>query len=389
MEVMTPVVAAETASASASASSGSDEEDTTTTSVPKLTNKQRLGYAFARAEAKQINGARKTTGGKAPRRTLSAKVPRRVAVDVQDAEAKSSKKKPVTGALPKKTKPATGGVKKPHRYRPGTVALREIRRYQKSTDLLIRKLPFNRLVREIAQDFQTQLQFQGSAIFALQEAAESYLVSLFEDTNLCAIHAKRVTIMPKDIVLARRIRGDNEKFTPMTASKKTNAQNFAEVSEQARKLQKAQNNEDADAARKLKKTQKDAAAFQRAREKTNAMKEASGMSGFEVAKTQVNPLAALTAIKNVVSMDFEAKEVEAEEQAKTASAASPVPASAPMADDASASASASGSGSASAPASVAAAAKKAKKTGSRVDRDIAAQAVVLSGRRHPRISPVH
>ena len=90
----------------------------------------------------------------------------------------------------------------------GTVALREIRKYQKSTDLLIRKLPFQRLVREIAQDFKTDLRFQSSAVLALQEAAEAYLVGLFEDTNLCAIHAKRVTIMPKDIQLARRIRGE-------------------------------------------------------------------------------------------------------------------------------------------------------------------------------------
>ena len=101
-----------------------------------------------------------------------------------------------------------GGVQKPHRFRPGTVALREIRRYQKSTELLIRKLPFQRLVREIAQDFKTDLRFQASALMALQEAAEAYLVGLFEDTNLCAIHAKRVTIMPKDIQLARRICGE-------------------------------------------------------------------------------------------------------------------------------------------------------------------------------------
>ncbi|KAI1239062.1 hypothetical protein IHE44_0012170 [Lamprotornis superbus] len=84
----------------------------------------------------------------------------------------------------------------------------EIRRYQKSTELLIRKLPFQRLVREIAQDFKTDLRFQSSAVMALQEASEAYLVGLFEDTNLCAIHAKRVTIMPKDIQLARRIRGE-------------------------------------------------------------------------------------------------------------------------------------------------------------------------------------
>ena len=127
--------------------------------------------------------ARKSTGGKAPRKQLATKAAR-------------------------KSAPATGGVKKPHRYRPGTVALREIRKYQKSTELLIRKLPFQRLVREIAQDFKTDLRFQGSAVLALQEAAEAYLVGLFEDTNLCAIHAKRVTIMPKDIQLARRIRGE-------------------------------------------------------------------------------------------------------------------------------------------------------------------------------------
>ncbi|VDP78166.1 unnamed protein product [Echinostoma caproni] len=112
------------------------------------------------------------------------------------------------GCSSRKSAPATGDVKKPHRYRPGTVALREIRRYQKSTELLIRKLPFQRLVREIAQDFKTDLRFQSSAVSALQEASEAYLVGLFEDTNLCAIHAKRVTIMPKDIQLARRIRDE-------------------------------------------------------------------------------------------------------------------------------------------------------------------------------------
>ncbi|XP_074253185.1 histone H3.3A-like [Saimiri boliviensis] len=111
--------------------------------------------------------ARKSTGGKAPRKQLATKAAR-------------------------KSVPSTGGVKKPHRYRPGTVALREIRRYQKSTELLIRKLPFQCLVREIAQDFKTDLRFQRAAI----------------NTSLCAIHAKRVTITPKDIQLARRIRGE-------------------------------------------------------------------------------------------------------------------------------------------------------------------------------------
>ena len=84
----------------------------------------------------------------------------------------------------------------------------DIRRYQKSTELLIRKLPFQRLVREIAQNYKTNLRFQTSAVMALQEATEAYLVGLFDDTNICAIHAKRVTIMPKDLQLARRIRGE-------------------------------------------------------------------------------------------------------------------------------------------------------------------------------------
>ena len=130
--------------------------------------------------------ARKSTGGKAPRKQLAST---------------SGKKSP----------PAAAGVKKPHRYKPGTVALREIRKYQKSTELLIRKLPFQRLVREIAQDFKADLRFQSKAILALQEAAESYLIGLLEDTNLCAIHAKRVTIMPKDVNLARRIRPNDSK----------------------------------------------------------------------------------------------------------------------------------------------------------------------------------
>ncbi len=105
----------------------------------------------------------------------------------------------------------SGGVKKPGKWRPGTVALREIRKYQKTTELLIRKLPFQRLVREIAQDLKIgndDWRFQSAAIGALQEATEAYLVGLFEDVNLVAIHAKRVTIMPKDIHLARRIRGE-------------------------------------------------------------------------------------------------------------------------------------------------------------------------------------
>ena len=104
--------------------------------------------------------------------------------------------------------PIPMNIKRPRRYRPGTLALREIRKFEKSTDLLIRKLPFQRLIREIATNYKSGLRFQIQAVLALQEASEAYLVKLFEDTNLCAIHAKRVTIMPKDLSLARRIRGE-------------------------------------------------------------------------------------------------------------------------------------------------------------------------------------
>ena len=117
--------------------------------------------------------------------------------------------------LPGQTKPPRkrgvgqpAAPKKPYRYRPGTVALREICQFQKLTERLIRRLPFQRLVREIAQDFKGHLNFASGAISALQEAAEVYLVSLLEDTSLCAIHAKRITIMPKDIQLTRRIQGE-------------------------------------------------------------------------------------------------------------------------------------------------------------------------------------
>ena len=94
------------------------------------------------------------------------------------------------------------------RYRPGMLALREIRKYQKSTELLIRKLPFLQLVQEIGQQFMSGIKFQGTAVMALQEASEAYLISLFKDSNLCAIHAKQCTIMPKDIQLAHHIRGE-------------------------------------------------------------------------------------------------------------------------------------------------------------------------------------
>lgn len=112
--------------------------------------------------------------------------------------------------LPKAKIRPMGGVMKPSkRYRPGTVALREIRYFQKSTQLLLRKSPFHRLVREIAQNMLVRgdILWQSSALEALQESSEAYLTGLFEDTNTVALNAKRVTIMPKDMQVVRRIRG--------------------------------------------------------------------------------------------------------------------------------------------------------------------------------------
>ena len=166
-------------------------------------------------------GPRKTTGGSKPalnpgqrsgsikayQAELKKTIARNKAAERAAQAAKAAKKGGV--------KAPKGGVKKLHRFRPGTVALKEIRRYQKSTELLIQKLPFQRLVPEIAGDHKVitsplcgKVKFQSLAIKALQEASEAYIVGLFEDTNLCAIHAKRVTIMPKDIQLARRIHGE-------------------------------------------------------------------------------------------------------------------------------------------------------------------------------------
>jgi histone H3 len=107
-----------------------------------------------------------------------------------------------------KKKMAVAAVQKRQRYRPGTKALREIRKYQKTTELLIRQRPFERLVREVAQDIKSDLRFQHNAVMALQHASEAFIVGLFEDAALCAKHARRFTLCPKDMALARRIRGD-------------------------------------------------------------------------------------------------------------------------------------------------------------------------------------
>ena len=121
-------------------------------------------------------------------------------------KVKGSKAAPV-----KKTAPAAGGIKEKRkiRLRPGTGALREIKRYQKQLTNLLPRAPFQRLVREIAGNCGAgDMKFQSQALVALQEAAEAYIVGVFEDTNLCAIHAKRMTVQVKDMQLARRIRGD-------------------------------------------------------------------------------------------------------------------------------------------------------------------------------------
>ena len=117
-------------------------------------------------------------------------------------KSKKSKK------LDKPAKHNIGRAVPMRRFRPGTVALREIRKFQKSTDLLIPKLPFSRLLRQIAQSITPDKRFEKTALLALQEASEAYLTGLLEDANSCAIHAHRVTITPSDLRLAQRIRGD-------------------------------------------------------------------------------------------------------------------------------------------------------------------------------------
>ena len=150
--------------------------------------------------------ARRGTGGKAPRKQLATKAVRKVADNAPAASRKKHRYRYAHACCLCVLSFCTLAEHYPPR--PGSVALREIRRFQKSTVLLIRRLPFQRLVREIAVDFKKDLRFQSTALQALQEAAEAYLVGLFEDTNLLAIHAGRVTIMVRDLQLARRIRGE-------------------------------------------------------------------------------------------------------------------------------------------------------------------------------------
>lgn len=126
------------------------------------------------------------------------------------AGGKFARKKYPLQSKRKRGPPATGGVKKPHRYRPGTVALREIRRYQKSTDLLIPKLSFGRVMREYVLALQKEFRSQAVAVMAAQEASEAYITGYLEDCNLSAIHGNRVTVFPKDIHFVRRLRGESK-----------------------------------------------------------------------------------------------------------------------------------------------------------------------------------
>ena len=114
----------------------------------------------------------------------------------------------------KRRRQTRGSIRKPRRFRPGTVALREIRRYQKSTELLIQKIPFQRVVREIVHNLypKENIRFQSTALQALQEASEEFLVRMFTQVNDLAIHGKRVTIKPKDIHIWGRITGTDVGF---------------------------------------------------------------------------------------------------------------------------------------------------------------------------------
>ena len=177
-----------------------------------------------RAAAARARGT-KTASGKTPASGNTAvKNPRARARAPVTAKQTTGKRGP-------KGRPLPGGVKKPHRYRPGTVSLREIRRYQKSTDLLIAKGPYVRVIRELARKHKTyddgEYRWQGAAILARQTAAEDYLTRQFEDANVCAIHSKRCTIMPKDIQLVRRIKGEETVNTNKNAELYKNCNEWA------------------------------------------------------------------------------------------------------------------------------------------------------------------
>lgn len=156
---------------------------------------------------------KQSKGGKVSRAGVAAQALKK-ALDMDEPPViKPTAEVPVPAPEPEEGEKQSSDAKKPkrkHRFRQGTVALREIRRYQKSTELLIKMAPFQRVVRELADEVRSEQRFQRSAVEALQAATEAYLVTLFEDANLACIHSGRVTVMPKDIVLATRLRGESK-----------------------------------------------------------------------------------------------------------------------------------------------------------------------------------
>jgi len=128
----------------------------------------------------------------------------------QTAVKSKATKRPLGSKTGKKSAGSSGsaGVKKSFRWRPGTVALRQVKKLQASTALLIARAPFSRLVREIAESHKAGLRFQSSAVAAIQEATESFVIGLLGDANLTALHANRVTALPRDLQLVRRLRGE-------------------------------------------------------------------------------------------------------------------------------------------------------------------------------------
>ena len=147
-----------------------------------------------------------------------------------EASSKTKVSTKSKAAFAKKTAPAAGGMKEKRKmkFKPGTVALREIKKYQKSTDMLLPHAPFHRLVRSICSNIDSDLRFQSQALLALQESSEAYLTSVFEDANLCSLHANRVTVMKKDMDLARRIRGEaNNDFRDLQP--KTGDETFCQI----------------------------------------------------------------------------------------------------------------------------------------------------------------
>ncbi|EEA18949.1 centromeric DNA-binding histone H3-like protein cse4 [Talaromyces marneffei ATCC 18224] len=194
---------------------GRSSKATTTSSAPNSPRASRAGPSSRQAQEETTTTSSPITSPRSPTTARNTKQPMSPTAAKTAAKTTNRVTKRPAGKAPRSSNIQPGDptpIGKRRRYKPGTVALKEIRKYQRSFDLLISKLPFARLVREVALDLLpaevgAELRWQSHAIMALQEAAEAFLVHLFEDTNLCAIHAKRVTIMQKDIQLARRIRG--------------------------------------------------------------------------------------------------------------------------------------------------------------------------------------